>query len=65
MGLNDDLFGTIRSQILASDPLPHLDKIFNMVQQEENHKSVMINPDQKYEPASAFVATQPRNTSIE
>jgi len=32
MGLNDDLFGMIRSQILAFDPLPHLDKIFNMVQ---------------------------------
>jgi len=43
MGLNDDLFGTIQSQILAFDPLPHLNKIFNMVQQEESHKSVMIN----------------------
>ena len=54
MGLNDDLCGTVRSQILAFDPLLHLDKKFNMVQQEENHKSVMINRGQKYEPAIAF-----------
>ena len=57
MGLDDDLSGMIWSQILASDPLLHLDKNFNMVQQEENHKSVMTNRDQIYESASAFVAT--------
>ena len=30
MGLNDDLYSTIRSQILALDPLPPLDKIVNI-----------------------------------
>ena len=45
MGLNDDLYSTLRSQILALDPLPSLDKIFNMTQQEENHKRVMMTRD--------------------
>ena len=38
MGLDDDSFSTIRSQILALDFLPPLEKIFNLVQQEENHR---------------------------
>jgi len=41
MGLNDDSYSTIRSQIFALDPLPPLDKIFNLTQQEENHRRVM------------------------
>jgi len=32
MGLNDDLYSTLQSQILALDSLPPLDKIFNMTQ---------------------------------
>ena len=30
MELNDESYSTIRSQILALDPLPSLDKIFNI-----------------------------------
>jgi len=41
MGLDDDLYLNIRGQILALDPVPPLDKIFKMVQQEENHKRMM------------------------
>ena len=41
MGLDDEAYSNVHSQILALDPLPSLDKIFNMVQQEENHKKVM------------------------
>jgi len=32
MGLNDDLYSTLRSQILAFDPLSPLYEIFNMNQ---------------------------------
>ena len=42
MGLNDDAYSTIRNQILAMDPLPSLDRIFNITQQEENHKKVVV-----------------------
>ena len=35
LGLNDDLYSQIRGQILATEPLPSLEKIFNIVSQEE------------------------------
>ena len=43
MGLNDDLYSQVRGQILTQDPLSPLDKIFNIVLQEENpsHSSAM------------------------
>jgi len=54
MGLNDDLYSTLRSQILALDPLPSLDRIFNMMQQEESHKKVIIARDNRTESGVAF-----------
>jgi len=56
MGLNDEAYSTIRSQILALDPLPSLNKIFNITQQEEGHKKVMIGRDNRNETAMAFIA---------
>ena len=47
---------TIRSQILALEPLPSLDRMFNMVQQEEHHRRVMINRDNRTEQVDAFAA---------
>ena len=41
MGLDDDLYSTIRSQILAMDSFPSLDRMFIMVRQEETHKRMM------------------------
>ena len=52
-GTHDESFSTIQSQILALDPLPSIDKIFNMVQQEQNHRSIMVARDQRNEIASA------------
>jgi len=57
MGLHDKLYSNVRSQILALDPLQSLDKIFSMVQQEENHKRVMKEQDQKTDIAAAFAVT--------
>ena len=45
MGLDDEAFSTVRSQILALDKLPTIDKVFNMVQQEEAHKKVTFTCD--------------------
>jgi len=47
MKLNDDLYSNIREQILALDPLPSLDKMFNMVHQEEHHKNLMLRWDDR------------------
>ena len=57
MELNYEIFSTIESQILNSDKLPSLDKIFNMVKQEENHKNDMMTQDQRREVAVAFAIT--------
>ena len=54
MGLDDDSYSIVRSQILAMDPLPLIDKIFNMVQQEENHKRMMSDRDQRFETMAAY-----------
>ena len=58
MGLDDESFSTIRRQILALEPLPSIDKIFNMVQQEEDHKKVMTERDHKHDTVAAFAVTQ-------
>ena len=58
MGLDDDLYSNVRSQILTLEPLPSLDKIFSMIQQEEDHKLVMKGRDQRTEAAAGFVVTQ-------
>ena len=54
MGLNEDVYGNIRSQILALDPLPSLNRIFSMVQQEENHRKRMVSDDNTHKGAAAF-----------
>jgi len=45
MGLDDDTYSNVRSRTLALDPLPSLEKIFMMVQQEKNHTRVMSEQD--------------------
>ena len=45
MGLDDTTFGTVRSSILALDPLPTLGKIYAMVTQEEHHRSMARGAD--------------------
>jgi len=57
MGLDDDRYSTIRSQILAMDPLPSIEKIFNMVQQEENHRSAMSNREAQPKTMAAFATS--------
>ena len=51
LGLNDDLYSQIRGQILAMEPLPFLEKIFNIVSQEEQHKKLMVGRDDRIESA--------------
>jgi len=63
MGLNDENYSNIRSQILAQEPLPSLDKIFNMVSQEEVHKNLMIGREDKGENVAAFAVKTTRKSS--
>jgi len=57
MGLDDDSYSIVHSQILVMDPLPSIDKIFNMVQQEENHKRMMSDRDQRSETMAAYATS--------
>ena len=63
MGLDDETYSTIRSQILVLDPLPPLDKIFNIIQQGENHKRLMLGRDNRAETAVAFAAREKSNAA--
>jgi len=60
MGLNDNEFSSVRSQLLAQDSLPPLDKIFNVVIQEENHRKVMVQRDSNVETKAVFAVSVPR-----
>ncbi|CAM8991331.1 unnamed protein product [Rhodiola kirilowii] len=40
MGLDDNLYGTVRSNILAQDPLPRLNRVYSLIVQEERHKMI-------------------------
>jgi len=53
-GLNDDLYSHIRGQILAVEPLPSLEKIFNIISQDEQHKRLMVGRDDRSENATAY-----------
>jgi len=59
IGLNDKSYSTIKSQIFTLDPLPPLDKIFNMIQQEESHKKVMIGCDNWKNSVMEFTMKEP------
>ena len=56
MGLNDEKCSNIRGQILALEPLTPLDKIFNIVYQE-NHKHMMLKGDNWVKSVGAFAVT--------
>ncbi|KAL4300277.1 hypothetical protein AHAS_Ahas17G0184800 [Arachis hypogaea] len=40
MGLDDASYGTVRSNILATDPLPSLNRVYAMLVQEEKVKNM-------------------------
>uniref|UniRef100_A0A6V7QVB5 Retrotransposon Copia-like N-terminal domain-containing protein n=1 Tax=Ananas comosus var. bracteatus TaxID=296719 RepID=A0A6V7QVB5_ANACO len=54
MGLNAETFGTVRSQILNSDPLPTLSKAYSMVTQEERQRMVANGRDDRVDAAAFF-----------
>jgi len=56
MGLNDDTYSLIRSQIRVLDLLPALNRTFEIVVPEENHKILMLGRKHRSENNGAFVA---------
>ncbi|KAJ8626505.1 hypothetical protein MRB53_019812 [Persea americana] len=43
MGLDDAAFGTLRSNIMAQDPLPPMNRVYSLVIQEEKLKTVVTS----------------------
>ncbi|CAM8925879.1 unnamed protein product [Rhodiola kirilowii] len=58
MGLDDDPFSTLRSNIMAQDPLPTIKRAYALVIQEERHKTV-IKSREPHTDAVAFAVQQP------
>lgn len=40
MGLNDSIFGTIRSHIIQDEPLPKIKIVFSRVSKEDQHQNL-------------------------
>jgi len=56
MRLGDDAYSRARSHILAMDQLASIDKIFDMIQQEENHKHMLSDYQKKKKTPETIVA---------
>ncbi|KAK4429083.1 hypothetical protein Salat_1208300 [Sesamum alatum] len=53
MGLDDAVFGTVRSNILSMEPIPSLMRVYSMIIQEERHRKIARTKDER-ENAVAF-----------
>jgi gag-polypeptide of LTR copia-type/Retrotransposon gag protein len=62
MGLDDAVFGTVRSNILSMEPLPSLNKVYSLVIQEERHRSVARGKEDRGDAVGfAVQASKPRD----
>ena len=46
MGLDDQIYETVRSNILAQDPFPGLNKVYSILTQEERVKMITHGRDE-------------------
>ena len=49
MGLDENVYGTARSNILAQDPLPNMNKVYSIFIQEERVKTMTREKDDRPE----------------
>lgn len=57
MGLDDLLFGTVRSNLLDTDPLPSLNRVYATMIQEERVKAIARNKEERGEVVGMAVQT--------
>lgn len=60
MGLDQNQFGTVRTNILALEPLPNLNKVYSMVLREERQQRITSTAEPKVEGAT-FKASATRS----
>ena len=63
MGLDDAIFGTVRSNILSMSPLPNINRVYAMVMTEETHKSLARMRDERTDAVSFAIQTTPHAKS--
>ncbi|VFR02828.1 unnamed protein product [Cuscuta campestris] len=61
LGLDDEQFGHIRSQIIATEPVPDIHRAYALIVQEEHHKSIVRGRDDRTD-ALAFSMQRPAPT---
>ncbi|VFQ67474.1 unnamed protein product [Cuscuta campestris] len=59
LGLDDEQFGNIRSQILGTEPVPDIDRAYYLISQEERHCGIIRARDDRTE-SVAFATRQDR-----
>ena len=47
MGLDDTIYGTVRSHLLATDPLPSLNRAYSIAMQEERVRTMARDVDER------------------
>jgi len=60
MGLDDTLYETARSNLLATDPLPSLNRVYSIMVQEERVRSVACVVDERREVVTLVAQTPAR-----
>ena len=59
MGLDENVFGTARSNILAQDPLPNMNKVYSILIHEERVKTIARGKDDRGEIMALATRTRP------
>ncbi|KAK8933757.1 hypothetical protein KSP39_PZI015871 [Platanthera zijinensis] len=57
MGINDDMFRTIRSQIINMDPLPTVSKTYAVVTREKRHRTIVRGQEGRGDTAIMVIHT--------
>jgi hypothetical protein len=60
MGLDDALYGTVRSNLLATDPLPSLNRVYSTMVQEERVRTISRGKEEHGEVVGFSVQTHTR-----
>jgi hypothetical protein len=64
MGLDDTIYGTVRSNLLATDPLPNLNRVYSTMIQEERVRTMTRTTEERREVMSLAVQTNGRAVKV-
>ena len=62
MGLDEDGYGTVRSNILSIEPLPNLNRVYAMIVQQERVRTMTRTKEERGSPMSFVVQVGGRNS---